>query len=99
MIDEELLKTLSLKAKIAITALITGALAQGRLRVEQKDPDVFHLQAQVAAGTYVTINVLDFNAVPAEGSKQVVPVEKPTEEVVEEVIENTNVVPFKPAAR
>lgn len=90
----------SVKEIIAINRLLEGALAGGTLRVGRRSPDIFYLQAMVADGTYVTINVFDFNAIPGEQAKEVVPAPPvATEAVAEQEEAPTNVVPFRPTSK
>lgn len=96
MSEDVELQQLTVKMKIAINALLSGAMATGKLRVRQKGPDLFHLQAEVSAGTFVTINAFDFNATaPLEDNRQVETTTN-TGNVEEEISTPENVVPFKP---
>lgn len=89
------------KEQLAVQALLSNALDTGKLRIRQRDTDVFYMQVKIADSVYVTLNQFDFNANPNDAAKEVVPVPLPVAEPVAEVEEElpTNVVRFKPATK
>lgn len=89
------------KEQLAVQALFSNAISTGKIRIRQRDVDVYYMQVRLADGVYVTLNQFDFNADPNDAAKEVVPVPLPAAEPVAEVEEElpNNVVRFKPAAK